>query len=241
MNKIKVLTYNIHKGLSMANRRSVLEQMRTAIEEVNADVVCVQEVSGINSLSTTASSQFEFLAERIWPHHAYGKNATYSKGHHGNAILSRYPIVDWHNLNLTTYRFEKRGLLHVKLQISENIFVHILNVHLDLFDFSRSKQALKIRDYIKKNIHDDQPVVLCGDFNDWQKTMSTFFAKEVNLQEVFFLSTGKHALTFPAIKPILPLDRIYYTNLKLVEHQTLHKSPWHKLSDHIALTASFII
>ncbi len=38
-------------------------------------------------------SQFAFLADEIWPHFAYGKNAIYSAGHHGNAILSKHPIL----------------------------------------------------------------------------------------------------------------------------------------------------
>ena len=39
-------------------------------------------------------------------------NATFKQKHHGNAILSRLPIITQNNLNITVNRLEKRGVLH---------------------------------------------------------------------------------------------------------------------------------
>src|SRR5665213_3483852 len=110
--KLKVLTYNIHKGFSAGNSEYVLEQMREAIRSVNADLVFLQEILGEHKKhqkrisNWPEDSQFEFLANAVWPHHAYGKNAIYTQGHHGNAVLSKFPIAHWENLDVSSNRLE---------------------------------------------------------------------------------------------------------------------------------------
>ena len=49
---------------------------------------------------TDATTQFEFLADSIWSHYAYGKNAIYQHGHHGNAILSELPFAISNNVDV---------------------------------------------------------------------------------------------------------------------------------------------
>ena len=80
MNKniIKILTYNIHKGFSVGNRRFVLHEIKDALRRVNADVVFLQEIQGAHEKKQNdvnnwpSESQFEFLADQVWYHHAYG-------------------------------------------------------------------------------------------------------------------------------------------------------------------------
>src|ERR1035437_7619962 len=103
MTTLTIATYNIHKGFSHFNRRMVLHELRERLRELNADIVFLQEVQGENTGDAQRHDgypvlpQHEFLAEQVWPHHVYGKNAVYDDGHHGNGILSRYPIVRWDN------------------------------------------------------------------------------------------------------------------------------------------------
>src|SRR5258708_7724883 len=113
---LKVLSYNIHKGVCYYTRKVVLDELRQVLRTVNPDIVFLQEVRREPQRSSVAS-QFEYLADQLWPHYAYGKNAVYTKGHHGNAILSKFPIQFHHNLDISTSRFEKRGLLHAKVKI----------------------------------------------------------------------------------------------------------------------------
>ena len=113
---IKILTYNIHKGFNASNRRFVLHEMKDALREINADIVFLQEIQGEhrhkqNRISDWPdTSQFEFLADQVWQHHAYGKNAIYKSGHHGNAILSKYPFVEWENINVSLMKNASRSL-----------------------------------------------------------------------------------------------------------------------------------
>ncbi|MFM2408796.1 MAG: hypothetical protein RL358_1538, partial [Pseudomonadota bacterium] len=103
MTQLHIATYNIHKGFSLLNRRVVLPALREQLRGLNADVIFLQEVQGahdshaLRHANYPDGAQHEFLADDVWAHHAYGMNAVYQAGHHGNAILSRYPIVKIHN------------------------------------------------------------------------------------------------------------------------------------------------
>jgi len=81
--QFRLCSYNIHKGFSSLNNRFVLNEIRHAIRLLNSDIVLLQEVMGedIHPDARRQDNQFEFLADSVWSHHAYGKNAIYSKGH----------------------------------------------------------------------------------------------------------------------------------------------------------------
>ncbi len=101
--KMRILSYNIHKGFSIGNRDFILNDIKQALRDLNADILFLQEVLGDHNdqkckiPNWQTAIQFEYLADSVWPHFAYGKNAIYPEGHHGNAILSKFPITDWSN------------------------------------------------------------------------------------------------------------------------------------------------
>jgi endonuclease/exonuclease/phosphatase family metal-dependent hydrolase len=134
--QLKVVTLNIHKGLSQFNRRMVLHELRDGLRGLNPDVVFLQEVQGLNQrfalrfAGCPAEPQHEFLAGADWQH-VYGCNAVYDHGHHGNAILSRFRFVSFENSDVSDHRFERRGLLHSVVAIPgwrRNL--HLVCVHL---------------------------------------------------------------------------------------------------------------
>ena len=100
-NLLRVVSYNIHKGFSHFNQRMVIHDLRERLRALNADIVFLQEVQGsqVGHAQRWAhwptAPQYEFLADDVWSDYAYGKNAVYDHGHHGNAILSSYPNVRW--------------------------------------------------------------------------------------------------------------------------------------------------
>lgn len=170
VNTLRLLSYNIHKGFSGGNRRYLLDEIRHAIRTVDADTVFLQEVVGEHKKhgrryhQRADAAQFEFLADDIWHHFAYGKNAIYSHGHHGNAILSKRPFSDWHNYSLSCHWFSQRGMLHGR--IGNNI--HLFCLHMGLFQSERRWQLAHAIAIIKSIISADSPVIIAGDFNDWK-------------------------------------------------------------------------
>ncbi len=241
---LSILSYNIHKGFSM-NRRFVLNAIKEAIRTTHADLVFLQEIVGEHSghsrkhASWPASTQFEFLADSVWTHFAYGKNAVYVDGHHGNAILSKHPIIEWENLDISNNRFERRGLLHATIEPLRpgTQPVHAICVHLDLFERGRAQQLKRIIKRIQQNVPNDAPLILAGDFNDWRESASPILKAELGVTEAHFSMHGKHAASFPAWFPFLRLDRIYLRGFAPLEARCFTESPWDALSDHGAVLA----
>lgn len=244
--RLRILSYNIHKGFDIGNRLFVLKEIKTALREMDADVLFLQEVQGDHSHQKwkidnwKTAAQFEYIADTVWDHYAYGKNAIYPQGHHGNAILSKYPIKNWHNHDLSLHKFEQRGLLHTEVTIPEiGKTVHLMNTHINLLEHQRFKQIRMIHDYTKNNINEMDPLLFVGDFNDWTKNVAKIVLSEFQMKEIFHELYGKFPPTFPSRLPLLSLDRVFYRNLKPVVSMTLKDGIWRKLSDHLPVYAEF--
>ncbi|MDH5612146.1 MAG: endonuclease/exonuclease/phosphatase family protein [Gammaproteobacteria bacterium] len=243
---IKVLTYNIHKGFSASNLRFILHDIKSSLRNIDADVVFLQEIHGERNISKNRfddwpnNSQFEFLADEVWPHHAYGKNAIYKSGDHGNAILSKHPFIEWENIDVAIMKSASRSLLHGTIQIaSTEKKIHIICVHLGLFERERERQVATLSNRISSHVPDDEPLIIAGDFNDWRGRAEYYLHHDLGVFEAFKLSHGCYARTFPAWFPLLSMDRIYFRGLKLVDCSYLHGQPWRRLSDHTPLLAEF--
>ena len=232
---MRILSLNTHKGTSLFPRRAILNELREAIRSVQADLVFLQEVIG--EQATPGQPQYEFLADQLWPEFAYGKNAEYPSGHHGNAILSKYPIVLSENIEISASRFEQRGLLYAKIAIPDrDLHVHCGCVHLGLFGRWRARQLVQIADYLRARVPADAPLIVAGDFNDWNTATDALF-NPFGLTEVFSTLTGQHARTYPSWSPVLKLDRIYTRGFEVLETARLQRGIWKRLSDHVGISA----
>lgn len=240
----KILTLNTHKGFTTFNRRFMLHELRDAVRSVSADIVFLQEVLGANELHPNrvarwpVQPQYEFLADSIWADHAYGKNAVYPAGHHGNAVLSKFQIVSSQNRDVSITGPERRGLLHCAIRVpGHDLDIHVICAHLGLIELHRRQQLELMCEFIRNNIPDDAPLLIAGDFNDWRVRAHDILARGAGLKEVFVEYSGRTARTFPARWPFLCLDRIYYRNLRVIAPTVLSARPWSHLSDHAALSA----
>lgn len=236
---LNVLTMNMHMGFGFFNRRFILPELRDAVRNVSADIVFLQEVHGehqnhaqrVKGWPTT--SQYEFLADSMWTDFAYGRNAVYPHGHHGNALLSKYPIIHHENLDISIHGTEERGLLHCVLEVPHFGQVHAICVHLGLREHHRSQQ-LKLLAELLTRLPESAPVIVAGDFNDWRQRADALLAG-TGLHEVFVQRFGSPAKSFPARWPLLCLDRIYVRNATTDRPKVLSNRPWSHLSDHAPL------
>ena len=246
--EIRVLTYNIHKGYSSGNRRFMLDAMRQRIAETGADIVFLQEIHGVavkserkqKKFSYPDQPHFEYLADQSWPHYAYGRNAIYRKGDHGNAILSKFPFSSWENIDVSIFPRSSRSILHGVIEIpGKKTPLHTLCVHLGLLEQERREQLQALTDRIVSPVPHDEPLIIAGDFNDWRQRAENHLRSDLNLEELFVKLKGRHAKTFPVWAPVLSVDRIYYRGLTPVSCQRLGSGHWRDLSDHAALLGEF--
>lgn len=233
----------------MFNRRVVIHALRDQLRALDADLVFLQEVSGRNDSHARRHGnwphepQHEFLADLMWQDqacsYAYGRNAVSAAGEHGNAILSRYPILRWENQDVSSHRFENRGLLHAEIEVPgwpEPL--HCVCVHLALTARGRNRQLERLRQRVERMVPADAPLIVAGDFNDWywRHRATHEFAHPLNMHEVFEADGGRPARSFPALLPLLCLDRIYVRGFQVRGASVQRGRGWRHSSDHRALT-----
>jgi endonuclease/exonuclease/phosphatase family metal-dependent hydrolase len=245
--RFTVATYNIHKGFSQLNRRMVIHELRERLAGLDADILFLQEVIGVHERHAArhrdwpAKPQHEFIADTNWHEVAYGRTAINRHGHHGNALLSRYPISTHENLDISAHPFESRGLLHCEIKLgTRGPTLHCINVHLGLFERGRQRQIQALCERIRETVPMDAPLVIAGDFNDWRHKANRALVDELGVHEVFESVRGRPARTFPAAMPVFRLDRIYARGLAIRDahvHYTYRSG--RRMSDHAALAATF--
>ena len=241
--KLRVVTLNIHKGLSTFNRRMVIHELREGLGALKPDLVFLQEVAGLNQRHALrfagwpGEAQHEFLAGDELQH-VYGRNRVHQHGHYGNALLSRYPILSSENEDVSNHRFERRGLLHSVLKVPgwrRNL--HCVCVHLSLHERGRRRQLDVIAARLENLADKSLPIIVAGDFNDWRQRASGILEKSLGMTEVSMAAGGGHSRTFPSVLPMFRLDRIYVRGFKVLGTQVHRGPPWSLLSDHLAVSA----
>ncbi|AVO50079.1 endonuclease [Melaminivora suipulveris] len=238
---LRVATYNIHKGVQGMGpaRRLEIHNLGHAVEQLDADIVCLQEVRSVNRREALyfdrwpEVSQAEYLAPEGYEA-IYRTNAFTRHGEHGNALLTRWPVIGHKHEDISDHRFEQRGLLHAEVLV-ENRPVHAICVHLGLIAGSRIRQVAQLQRFIEREVPRDAPLVVAGDFNDWGfqiKNMLAGFG-------LFEYDEAPQAHTYPARLPMVQLDHVYVRGLRPLSLQVPRGRIWWRMSDHLPLIAEF--
>ncbi len=259
--RLRVATYNIHKGVTALTQRPRIHTLKRALRSLSADVIFLQEVQGRHDFlalrldsNLLNRAQHEFLAGRHY-RSAYGMNSQYDHGHHGNALLSYFPILHAENQDVSDHAFESRGILHCVLRVDQ-VNVHCYVVHLGLFAGSRRRQAEALVEIVRTTAPSQSPIIVAGDFNDWANRLSDYLYEKLGVQEVFdgipeegmlgrylprLNRQGGQTLparTFPSSQPFLRLDRMYVRGFDVESAEVLHGRRWSRLSDHAPIMAT---
>ena len=243
--RLRVVTYNIHKGVRGIGpgRRLEIHNLGQGLQRLQADVVMLQEVRLFHHREARRFSQgphrwphegqAEFLAPEGW-HSAYRTNAVTRHGEHGNALLSRWPLGAVGHRDVSDHRFEQRGLLHVPITCGGQA-VHAVVAHLGLIHASRMRQTEQLRAFIAEHVPPQAPLIVGGDFNDWGERLDGEFAASGLMRA----RVGALQATFPSRVPVFALDRFYTRGLRCTGVQVPRGLEWSRLSDHLPLVAEF--
>ena len=232
--EIRVVSFNIHKGLNLFRRPSLVD-IKRLLQEIGPDIVFIQEIYGDGQ--STLGSQLEYLADSHWHEFSYGMNSVKGKGNYGNAILSKFPILNSRQFNLSTNRFEKRSLLSAEIELQRGEIkstLNLLTAHLNLMRRSRVNQLFRIQEILQEQFKG--PLVLGGDLNDLYDD-SLLLLKP--LTEAFYHHQGECAKSFPSLRPILKLDKMFSQGIKIINTELINSEIARNCSDHLPIMVTY--
>lgn len=223
--KLKVASYNIHLGIG---RDGLLrpERIANVITELDADVICLQEVSrthgGFDMLAyLSGSTGYQGIA---------GPTLVTAGGDYGNAILTRHPPGDVQRWDLSVPKYEPRGAIAMLLKKNDRR-LRLIATHLGLRPAERRNQIRKLLAFMQET--GSMPTVLMGDVNEW-----FLWGRPLRWLHRHFKETPAPA-TFPARWPIFALDRIWVEPRKALRQVAAHDTPLARIaSDHLPITAT---
>lgn len=227
--RLKVATYNIHRCIGVDGRFDAGRILAVLIE-LDADIVALQEADmrfgdrqGLLDLATLQSrSGYRAVAD-------IGSRAT-SHGFHGNVVLYRGGSVK-EAKRIKLPGLEPRGAIVVDLNFSKGN-LRVIGAHLGLLKRSRSKQIAAILKEARPTA--DRPVILLGDLNEWRVGPRS----SLKMFGPHFGPVHSSVVSFPAHRPIWPLDRILASPGVSVLDVAVHDSPLASVaSDHLPIKA----
>ena len=206
--KLRVLSYNIHKCIGGVDRRYEPSRIVEVIRKLDADVVMLQEVdAGVKR--SNGDRQVELLGDQLGlRYHTWFPNVEVrGGGQYGNAILSRYPLIESTNIDVTLRFKKRRSVLHGVLRVRHDDVdrtVHVFNMHLGLARYERKRQLeMFLSSQPFAHLHHDTPVVVGGDLNDVYGGLGQLLVPSG------FRGIERRPLTFPAWGPMRALDAIF--------------------------------
>jgi endonuclease/exonuclease/phosphatase family metal-dependent hydrolase len=209
MTELRIATYNVHSGKGIDGRFRP-ERVSAVIAELRADVIALQEyVSLVADFDLRdhlmRATGFQMIAM---------STMKVGEGDFGNALLTRWPILDAveHTLSVGTY--EPRGALEVVLG-RKHRELRVIATHLGLRDAERRDQLARLIEIVRRDR--DTPTVLCGDFNI-ARLHSTALA---TCREHFGHSHAPKS--FPSFAPVLPLDRVWVSPCTALDGVAAHR------------------
>jgi len=233
---VRVATYNIHRGRGL-DGRTRLERIAAVLAAVDADIVALQEVVGA---SPTRPGQAAELGAALGMGWVMAPTRHLRTALFGNVVLTRFPVRNHVQYDLTWKTCEHRGVQRVDVGLEDDT-LHFYNVHLGTSLMERRHQAARLATLV----HDRRlsgPKIVLGDFNEWARHLGANDLLAERLQSIDLSKHLSRRRTYPGFFPILHLDHIYYEGKVEVLKVTLPRDRMAKMaSDHLPLVADLKI
>ncbi len=234
---MRVLSYNIHKGIGGRDRRYRLERIVEVIEAENPDLICLQEVDH-NVRRSRFHDQPKMLAEHFSAVAALQQtNVRLKTGGYGNLILSRWPFLSKHQISLRLNSRKPRGGQLVVVETPEGP-LHLVHWHLGLAEHERHWQVRHVLEHplFRESCH--LPTLVVGDTNDWRNTLCRGPFLQHGLEQVTAPCSAFRS--FPAYFAMGSLDKAFRCAKVRIHQARIVKTPLTRVaSDHLPLVVDF--
>ena len=236
---MRLLSYNIHKGVGGSDRRYRLTRILDVVRAEEPDVVCLQEVD-FNVKRSNFDNQPALLADGLRAGSVlYQLNVPHRDGGYGNLILSRWPIRQQHHLSLRLHRRKPRGAQLVVIDTPQGP-LHLVNWHLGLAEKERRWQTTHLLEHPRFREHSHLPTLIAGDYNDWRNTLGRHRFAPHQFEQV--TAPVKQFRSFPAFLPLASLDKVFRRGAVRIGNAGIVRSRLAgKASDHLPLVVDFHI
>jgi endonuclease/exonuclease/phosphatase family metal-dependent hydrolase len=233
---MRLLSYNIHKGIGGIDRRYKLDRVWRVIEAEKPDLICLQEVTRAVG-RTKYHDQPDMLAERFQPQETcFQLNVQYDNGGYGNLLLSRWAFRRQQHVCLRMNTRKPRGAQVVVVETPEGP-LHLTNWHLGLAERERHWQVARLLEHPDFTTDADLPSLIVGDFNDWRNTLTNAFQQHHFAQ---LTAPANRFRSFPAFMPTLSLDKAYLRgNITVRDVRLVRSRHTFWASDHLPLVVDF--
>jgi endonuclease/exonuclease/phosphatase family metal-dependent hydrolase len=229
--RLRVATYNIHRSRGLDGRTRP-ERIAAVLGRIDADIIALQEVVGAGprggghaeAIGAALGMGWVMAPARLLREHQFG-----------NAVLSRWPITQHVEHDLSWKTCEPRRLQRVDVAVDGST-LHVYNVHLGTAILERRHQAERLAGIVGDR-HVAGPKLVLGDFNEWMRGLATTLLS-ARLHSVDLESYLPRRRTYPGFFPLLHLDHIYYEGRVEVVGIELPRTPLTLVaSDHLPLVA----
>ena len=229
---LRVATYNIHRARGL-DRRTRPDRIVRVLSAIDADVIALQEVLGAGH---SGAGQAETIGAALGMGWVMAPTREHRNHQYGNVVLSRFPIADHHQIDLTWKTCEPRNTQRVTVDLGEDRVLQVYNVHLGTALFERRHQAPKLAAWV----HDRRtagPKIVLGDFNEWGRGLvSDVLASR--LESIDLYPHLRRRRTYPGFFPVLHLDHIYFSGDIQIRSVELPRTRLSLVaSDHLPLVA----
>lgn len=238
--RLRIATYNVHKCRGVDGRVRP-ERILRVLKDIDADVIALQEVVCIDG-ANREHHQARYLAEELGFCFEVGENRRHRGGAYGNVLLSRFPIRQACNYDLSVPTRERRGCLRSDIHMEDGGWLHVFNLHLGTSFFERRKQARRLfREQILTNMHVRGNKIILGDLNEWTHGLASRMLGS-HFQRAAMQAEYGRSGSYPGILPLLQLDHIYFDGELELNGFNIHRSRRAVVaSDHLPLVAEFTL
>jgi endonuclease/exonuclease/phosphatase family metal-dependent hydrolase len=231
MPAVRVVTYNIH-GCVGLDRRYDPTRIAAVLQEIDADIVCLQEVDARGAWLRV--DQAAYLGQATNRNVILGAPASERRGRFANAILTRFPSLTARAIDLAVPGYEPRAAIDVDLVIGRRV-LRVMATHFGLHAAERQLQANRLVAALAEPAESHKApahaVLLVGDLNEWR-------GRNGGGIRALDRCLGPSAIprTFPSWMPVLPLDRIYALGPATLRDVHVYRSALARVaSDHLPL------